>query len=283
MRGISYFDMTGYDTYVFILCLIVFIMLVSAFTFMISIIIKLNAKLIKSGVIDSELHEEYTSTRKNSKKGCVRGCSGTIFDKIVTGAICVVLLGAFVFSLCVNVTGESPSDTIPAIRVVKSASMSEKHKKNEYLFDNDLNDQIQTFDLILTYKLPEEKDIQLYDIVVYEVGNTLLVHRVVGIEEPNKNHSERWFLLQGDAVENPDRFPVRYSQMKGIYRGERIAFVGSFVTFMQSPAGWLCVILVIGVLIIMPIIEKKINKMKEDRLLDAGLLNREDVKGGKGE
>ena len=43
------------------------------------------------------------------------------------------------------------------------------------------------------------------------------------------------FLLKGDANENNDRFPVLYSQMTGIYKNERIPFVGSFILFLQAP------------------------------------------------
>jgi hypothetical protein len=145
--------------------------------------------------------------------------------------------------------------------------MSEKHEKNDYLFNNDLNDQFQTFDLILTYKLPKEEDLKLYDIVVYEVDDILVIHRIVGIEEANDKHSERYFLLQGDAIERPDRFPVYYSQMKAIYRGERVPFVGSFITFMQSPAGWMCVILMAVTVIALPLIERKIKKVADERLV----------------
>lgn len=124
--------------------------------------------------------------------------------------------------------------------------------------------------MILTYKLPDEFDLQLYDIVVYEIDDVLIVHRVVGIEEPNNKHpEERWFTLQGDAVENPDRFPVRYSQMKAIYKGERIAYVGSFVLFLQSPAGWLCILLIVVYTIATPIIEARINKAKRKRFYQA--------------
>ena len=94
-----------------------------------------------------------------------------------------------------------------------------------------------------------------------------VIHRIVGIEEPNEKHpNERQFLLQGDAVENPDRFPVLYSQMQGIYEGERMPYIGSFLLFLQSPAGWLCVLLVVFTIIITPIVEKLIENEKRKRL-----------------
>ena len=135
------------------------------------------------------------------------------------------------------------------------------------MVENGLQNQLQTVDLIVTEKLPDEFELQLYDIVVYEVDDTLIVHRIVRIEEPNEKHpNERHFLLQGDALENPDRFPVRYSQMKGIYAGKRLPFIGSFVMFLQSPAGYLCILLVLFSLIFAPFMDKKIEKEKQKRL-----------------
>ena len=159
--------------------------------------------------------------------------------------------------------------------------MSYKAPENKYLVENDLNDHIQTFDLIVTEKLPDEFDLQLYDIVVYEIDGDMIVHRIVGIEEPNEKHpDQRYFLLQGDAVENPDQFPVYYSQMRGIYRGKRIPFVGSFITFMQSPAGYLCMALIVFAFIATPIMEKKIEKEMQKRL---ALLEKEKTIGAGGQ
>ncbi len=145
--------------------------------------------------------------------------------------------------------------------------MQTKNEKNRYLFENHLDNQFATFDLIITRKLPAESELKLYDIVVYEKDGLLLVHRIVGIEEPNEKHpDERYFLLQGDAVSTPDVFPVKYSQMRGIYRNERIPFLGSFVWFMQSPAGYLCILLVVFAIICSPLMDKKVEKARAERL-----------------
>ena len=116
-------------------------------------------------------------------------------------------------------------------------------------------------------KLPEEKDLQLYDIVVYEMADTLVVHRIVEIEEPNDKHpNERYFRFQGDNVDTQDRYVVKYSQMRAIYKGERVRFVGSFVCFLQSPAGYMCILLVGLGIVFIPTLDKKIKKEEHDRL-----------------
>ena len=134
------------------------------------------------------------------------------------------------------------------------------------MFENKLNDQFQQFDVVICEHIPDEKDLKLYDIVVYKHEDMYIIHRIVGIEEPNEKHpNERHFLLQGDAVDCSDKFPVLYSQMQGIYKGTRIPFVGSFVMFLQSPAGWLCMLLVVFAMIVTPIVEKILNREKEMR------------------
>jgi len=254
---------TSFEIYVFVLCAMVFIALGAAFTVMIVFITRLNIKLIRTGVEDEKIENEYAKSQLNKKTKII-----TILDKTFTYLICFIVITCFAIALYVNVKGNKVAGELPVVQVVKSASMSEKHEKNDHLEKYNLHDQIQSFDLIITHKLPGEFELELFDIVVYEIDNVLLVHRIVGIEEPNEEHpNERYFLLQGDAVETPDRFPVRYNQMKSIYKGERIPFVGSFVAFMQSPAGYLCILAVILTIVATPLVEKKLKKVKEERFI----------------
>ena len=248
-----------FDTYIFILCLIVYLLLVSLSTIVITIIARMSVKLIDHGAEDEKIKKEYEKACKKERK---RG----IVDSIISVLFCVIFLGAFSFSLYVNLQGDKFYKDIPTLKVVNSASMSKKHEKNTYLTENGLDNQFQTFDLICLYELPAEADLKLYDIVLYEVDEILIIHRIVGIEEPNEKHpDERYFLLQGDAVERPDRFPVHYSQMRAIYRGQKVQFAGSFVLFMQSPAGWLCMILMLAATVATPIIDKKLANARLER------------------
>ncbi|MBR2870590.1 MAG: hypothetical protein IKB98_04360 [Clostridia bacterium] len=252
--------MQAYDIYTLILCLIIFALLTTLAVVIIVIVAKQTLKLIKLGNEDQKIIKE---EKKKKKKKLSK-----TFDYVVTGLLSLIFIFFFCSSMYINCVQNTYFENAPTYKVVKTDSMARRNEKNEYLFDNDLNDQIQAFDLIATYKLPKEKDLKLYDIVVYEVDGVLLVHRIVEIEEPNKNHpNERYFRCQGDSIDRPDRFPVKYSQMKGIYRGERVPFIGSFVLFLQSPAGWLCILLVAVAVISTPILDVKISKAKKERLL----------------
>ncbi len=252
--------MTAYETYVFILCFIVFTLFTLLFSYVIATIMKQKIKLIKHGLEDVEIKKEQDKQAKTSRVA-------TIFVNAVSLLVCVALLTVFAFSLHLHFTKDKEPNGIPSLKVVKTSSMATKNKKNTYLFENDLNDQIKTFDLIVTHHLPKEEDLELYDVVVYKMEDTYIIHRIVGIEEPNEKHPDcRHFLLQGDAVLNSDQFPVLYSQMQGIYNGERVPFVGSFILFMQSPAGWLCIILILFAIIVTPILERKLENEAKIRL-----------------
>ncbi len=253
-------NMTAHEIYVFVLCFIVFSLLTAMFTYFITSITKMELELIGHGHRDEAIKKELNKKRKENR----------VFlwvNRIVSLLLCVIFVTAFSFAVYVRLAEDRPANGIPSIKVVKSESMAKKHPENAYLFDNDLNDQFRMFDVVVCHHLPAEDELKLYDIVVYQQEDLYVIHRIVGIEEPNENHpGVRHFLLQGDAVENPDKFPVLYSQMQGIYEGNRVPFVGSFILFLQSPAGWLCVLLVIFSMIVTPIVEKKIKEATEKRI-----------------
>ena len=263
--------MSDFEIYVFILCLIVFLMFTALFSSMIVTMTQMKLKLVKNGLEDDEIKKEYEK-RKKSKRGWA------IVGKVFSVILCVILLAAFAFSVYMNATKDKAPNGIPSIKVVKSDSMSYKNEKNTYLTENGIDNQLQTFDVIVTHHLPPEEELQVYDIVVYKVDDYYIIHRIVAIEEPNESHpNERRFLLQGDAVSSPDRFPVLYSQMQGIYRDQRVPFVGSFVLFLQSPAGWLCILLLLAAAIATPIVQKKIENEEKKRIdaMEAAALDSE--------
>lgn len=252
--------MTAYEWYTFILSFIVLASLTAIFTVFLRMMIMSYLKLVRNGLEDEAILEEYSTEKKATPLD--------IINNIASIVICAVLIIVFIFSTVINITENKNPFGLPSLSVVKSSSMSYKYSKNTYLEQNGLDDQFDMFDIIVVDAIPDEFDIELYDVIVYEMQDgTLVVHRVIEIEEPNSSHPDhRYFKFRGDAVDNSDRYPVLYSQMKGIYSGHSIKFVGSFVMFMQSPAGWICILLVIFAMIATPIIEKKLDREKRLRL-----------------
>lgn len=254
--------MKGYEVYIFTLCMIVFVTMTAFFGVLISLLIKMRLKILTGGLADEELRKK--EKKLNKKKSTI---AYVLFDVILPILSLAAVTTAFVFALVLKVNEKNTVGGVSVLKVVTTESMSRKHEKNDYLEKNNLNNQLQKFDLIVVSALPEEKDLKLYDIVVYEVEGFLIVHRIVEIKEPDLTHSERYFRFQGDASSTPDRYPVKYSQMKGIYTGKRVAYIGSFVVFLQSPAGYLCVLLVAFASVIYPFLDNKLTKIEKDRLI----------------
>lgn len=254
--------MQAFNTYVFFLCLFVFAAFVITFTVMIAGLVKSYVRLIRIGAEDDAIRIEREKLQRNRKAKS----ASNIIGRVLFGLLSVVLAVLFVLSLVVQYSESKTGVDSWSVRVVKSGSMSFKNEQNKNLPDN-VNDQFQVFELIVVEALPPEMELELYDIVVYEQNGYQIVHRIVGIEEPNEKHpDQRQFLLQGDAVSQPDAFPVLYKQMKAIYTGKHIPNIGSFVLFMQSPAGWLCIILILFAMIAIPLVEKKLETEKRNRL-----------------
>lgn len=231
----------------------------------------LMLKLIKAGVEDEKIILE---DEKKSKKKKYFSIGGIIFYIVLICLVC--------FSVYVNLSIENKDCKIPTPRVVVSGSMAQKLETNTYLFTNNLNDQFGVFDLIITHQMPDEYDINLYDIIVYKNDDIFVIHRVVKIEEPNSKHpNNRLFYLQGDAVKTKDKSPVTYDQMYGIYRGQRIPKIGSFVIFLQSPMGMIVVIFAIFSIAITPILEKKLDCAYADRLKVLNMVTEEPAKAKK--
>ena len=253
-----------FDIYQFILCVFVFVLLTALFTFLVVVLVKYSLRLTNAGLNDESIKIEYEKT-KDKKPSVI----GKIFDKVLLFVCCVALFASFAMSISVSLScnGNKVKAGLPAVNVVRSGSMSYVSPNHKYIKEGQVTNQLQRFDVVFITEVPKEADLKVNDIVVYEFRGDFIIHRIVAIEEPNEKHpNERYFLLQGDANDIPDRFPVKYEQIKGIYTGTRIPFIGSFVLFMQSPAGWLCILLVIFAMIATPIAEKKLEQARKARI-----------------
>ena len=256
--------MTGYDLYVFFVCFIMFISVFLLLGTMLFIIVRQEIRAINNGLQDKKIEKEYM--KGINKKPFYKSVSG-----IVTLIITVVLVIIFAWTFNIRFSDAKVEGDIAVPRVVLSDSMAKQNSSNTYLKENNLNDQFATFDVILTRELPGEFELELYDIVMYELDGELIIHRIIGIEEPNEKHpDQRLFQLRGDSVRYSDEFFVEYSQMKAVYNGEKIPYIGSFIYFMQSPTGYLCILLVIIGFVVAPILEKYLWRKKLKRLEEIG-------------
>ena len=240
------------------LCLVVFTAFAALIAVLIGMLVRLYIRLIRSGGEDELIRAEFKVERKKFRVS-------DIVNSVIMGIIVIALFSSSIFSLYVYLVEEHAADDVPSIMVVNGSAMAENNAENTYLTEKGLNDQIKNFDLITTKQLPTESALALYDVVVYEKDGSLHPLRIVEINEPDSDNASRSFVLRGDAVGGEDSVTATYGELRGIYRGTRVPFVGSIILFLQSPSGYLCIFLVLFAIIITPFLKKKIYDEKKKR------------------
>ncbi len=245
-----------------IFSLVILVLLGGVFIALFTGYVKQRCKLVKVGAVDEEILKEYDYEHSTKSKVL------SVLGKIVELIVCVFLIFVFVVSAYSKYNdGKFLFSNVGTVKVVASESMSQKNKKNTYLEENGLDNQFSMYDIIIVKELPDEFDLKLYDVVVYEKEGVEVIHRIIDIEEPNESHpNQRWFTLKGDANSATDVRPVLYSQMKSIYTSEKISVIGIFVLWLQSPLGYLVLLVVLFYLIFEPICEKILKKVRNERI-----------------
>ena len=88
-------------------------------------------------------------------------------------------------------------------------------------------------DMIITG--PPGGEIQPGTIITYHRGEELVTHRVISIEGDT-------LIVKGDAVEDPDPWPVSLSDIEGVYLF-KIPYIGYIANFISTKFGWFLVII----------------------------------------
>lgn len=192
------------EVYSIVVCIIILIALMSLLATIIYTLVKFYFKCVSNGLEDEQLLEEYNNKLAHQKRIKIKNYIYTVID--------VILLIILAFSVITKLVEMSS----PKVLVVKSESMSYKDEGNTYLYENNLNNQFDKYDLVFIKSKPkQETNLKLYDIVVYKTSNgDLIIHRIVEIKQMNNS---RVFYTQGDACTSRDTQVVSYNQIIGIY------------------------------------------------------------------
>lgn len=118
-------------------------------------IAELNSGKKDIELIDEVIYEKQEKVRRRRK------ITGTI-RTVVFYAIMVVLIPLFIFSLINRFQNNVTMIGNRTVMVVASNSMSYKNEANSYLFDDSLglNNQFNTYDLIILEKVNNETDLK---------------------------------------------------------------------------------------------------------------------------
>ena len=173
--------MTGYE----ILSLIVTVLGVASFS---AVITMLYARYrdsfvaeVSAGKRDMELIENYfyeNQDKVRRRKAFFQGLRSVAYVGLLAIVIIFFILAMF-DRFGITLIGNK------SIMVVASGSMSEKNEANTYLFNHNLNNQFDTYSIIVLERLDDpEKSLKQYDVIAYvdDKGQNI-IHRIKRIEK----------------------------------------------------------------------------------------------------
>lgn len=180
-----------------------------------------------SGSRDAELLS--ISAKQSSPKFKRRQKIFSAFKNVAFILVLVASVLLFTLSLANRISGGRPV-LGKSFMVVASGSMSFKNEANAYLFQNDLNNQFNMYDVIVLERAGELKP---YDVIAYRNGGGVnVIHRIVSVSADGSA-----FCTRGDANSADDQFHPTRADVIGIYRSAKIPYLGMAVLFLQSAAG----------------------------------------------
>ncbi len=142
-----------------------------------------------------------------------------IFSWLVTAVLVLIVAGlAFIYF--------SPGYDL---RLVRSESMKPAVNMGDLIITGPLNG-------------PINGELKPGMIVTYEYSKELVTHRVQLIDGTT-------LVTKGDAVEDPDPWPVTVSDVRGIYLF-KIPYVGYVTSFVQTKFGWFLAIIIPAALLV---------------------------------
>ena len=203
-----------------------------------------NMEKINNGEEDIEIIEYAIEEEKKKAKKTRK------VVRIITKTISYIVLSIVLVFFGVALYSKFSHNPIffgdSSLVVIATGSMSEKNPLNEYLYDNNLNNQFDAYDVIGISKYQSQEDIKLYDVIAYHNDDQdIIVHSIVEIDE--LDNGEIVYITQGDANEDNDAYSqygsyLTYDRIIGHYNETRIPGVGIFVIFLQSSAGIITIV-----------------------------------------
>jgi signal peptidase I len=219
-----------------------------------------SALEIESGQRDVELIERVICENfKRSRKW------HKIYQK-TKQVLAVTLIAIMVPFLVLSVISKIQNGVVmlfnKGVIAVASGSMSEKHKDNTYL--ENLDNQFQTYDLIVLEKLDSEIELKKYDVIAYVNDEGInIIHRIIGIEYTANGIR---YVTRGDSNNATDKYKPSFDDIIGRYTDQRVALIGLFAMFLQSYSGIITIVAVIYCLLMIEGIGEKINRTENARL-----------------
>lgn len=208
-------------------------------------------------LIDDVIYNKQEKVIRSKKRASV--VKNTLFYIVMT-----LIIPIFVFSLINKFQGNTTMIGDSTVMVVASGSMSEKNEANDYLEKNNLNNQFNTYDIIVLEKVPSYFSLKKYDVIAFKNDDGInVIHRIVDMTIEN---GEWVFITRGDSNNSNDKYHPKFDDVIGRYTNKKIGGIGIFIVFFQSAPGIMTVIAMVYVLTMMDRVNNKMEKAQEERI-----------------
>lgn len=230
-----------------ILSLVITIVCLVSFSLVFTILFRnynLNAiKDINEGKDDIELIDDALLEEKKAKKK--KNKILKIIGRVIYYTVYAFVFVFFAFSLTSRIMDNSMLLGDNGFVVIASGSMSKKHSANTYLDEYNLNNQIQTYDIIGITKYKSFDQVSKYDVIAFKSNDgRVIVHRIISLTTVD---DDIHVVTRGDASSSSDNNNLygdylTFNDIIGYYNNTNIPLVGSFVIFLQSNSGIITIV-----------------------------------------
>lgn len=208
-------------------------------------------------IIDEVIYEKQIAVRRRKK----------IF-KVVKTILYYLCMLIVVPLFLLSVVSKFQNNTLmignKAMMVVGSDSMSYQNEKNDYLKTNNLNDQFETYDILILEKVENYSDLKQYDVIAYKNNKGInIIHR---IKEFKVENGLKVMVTRGDANNGDDEYKPVFDDVIGRVTSTRIQGLGMFIMFLQSYAGIITIVSLIYCLLMIDFYSTKIEKTQDNRV-----------------
>ena len=199
----------------------------------ISNIVEINAGKRDIELIDDFIYSEQSSTLKRRK-------AFKIIKTVLFYLLLFLLVPIFVFSLLNKLNGEQTMLGGKGFMVVASGSMSQRHEDNTYLDTHSLDNQFNTYDIIILNEVTSPSQLKQYDVIAFVNDKGInVIHRIIDIEYTSTGVT---YVTRGDSNNTSDAYHPTFKDVIGVYSNEKIDLLGIFVLFFQSYGGMVTIV-----------------------------------------
>ncbi len=221
-----------------------------------------NVVEINAGKRDIELIDDFIYSGKSTT--LKRRRVFKIIKTVIFYLSLFILIPIFVLSILNKISGEQTMLGGKGFMVVASGSMSQRHEDNDYLDTYSLNNQFNTYDIIILNQVSSASQLKKYDVIAFVNDKGInVIHRIIDVQYTATGVT---YVTRGDSNNASDAYHPTFKDVIGVYSGEKIDAIGIFVMFFQSYGGIVTIAALVYCLFMLDRYNVQAEKVQQNRI-----------------